>query len=175
MRVVAKLKMQDAAILEYVTGKLSLAEVAFKYNTRPSAIRGWITARNLRRVREETARQVDKAEKKDMEAKVFAGLSEGMTIPQIAKKYKISVKKVQLTSSTKAFKGRELRRMEAYVSDSPLHAGDGAGGRMTDEAVRGATKRLGDKIRALQTKLNMPTFHYAGDVQLELPLLEVLT
>jgi hypothetical protein len=98
-----------------------------------------------------------------------------MTIPQIAKKYKIPVKKVQLISSTKEFKGRELRRIETFVSDSPLHAGDGAGGRMTDEAVRGATQRLGDKIRDLQAKLNMPTFRYEGDVQLELPLSEILT
>jgi hypothetical protein len=35
---IAKEKMQDAAILDHVVGKLSLIEVAHKYNTTPPAL-----------------------------------------------------------------------------------------------------------------------------------------
>ena len=172
---IAKEKMQDAAILDHVVGKLSLIEVAHKYNTTPSAIKNWIIARQTRKIREELVRKIAAIDNKEAKAVIFNALLEGTSIPQIAKKYRLPVKKIRVLASSKEFKNRERKRVESYISAGPLHAGDGAGGRMTDEAVRSATHRLGNKIRALQTKLNMPTFSYVGVEHLNAALLEVYT
>ena len=40
----------------------------------------------------------------------------------------------------------------------------GAGGQMTDPAVRKATRRLEERITALQSRRNMPTFTYRKEV-----------
>lgn len=88
------------------------------------------------------------------------------TIEQIAADH--GVKPRTVDDWIRAFTGRTPRtykKQHTGISDDakssgPVNLGEGAGGKMSDGAVRHATKALELKITAMQRKLNMPTFDY---------------
>jgi transposase-like protein len=87
------------------------------------------------------------------------------TIEQLAEEYGFVVNTVRgwVDARRKALTPRrEAVRSSQRRGGGNIDTTFGTGGKMTDKAVRRATRKLGAAIVALQEKLGMSTFDYAG-------------